>query len=326
MKVAGGACARAVAQSTKQHVMIVDRHVVEFTLLNDTIGRSKYNISSALDLLIHSTLVHERYSQYSASPLFKTVAFVSSVDSIYKMRLRKEEQLIALFFKLGKNDPLILNCNECAIVSQQIRAGRGRGLVKKEAVNKALHLIQEIQAQERALEYQPSQQRVDEIFSLYDRAAEQFELAGEYSRQEEVEEHKMKFLAQPNVTSIMSGTPIEQANAEPKRGVEILETSVGGLGDDVILSDDEPQNWADFEHGGDEVSASKYDIVDESIDDMISETRQDFDAFNIGYEIDSEMNRDGAGSPVVGEGSAFAMQFEAAMTAAERELDEIRKM
>ena len=169
---AGAAGARAVAQSSKQYLVVVDRHIVEFTKLNEAHGR---------------------------------IAFISSVDDIYKMRLRQEE-LIALFFKSGKDDPFIFKCSDYKIVSQQIRAARGSGLVKKEAIHKALHLIQEIQAKERALEYDPSLVRVNEISALYDKAAQQFVIAGD-ERSKEILEHKQRFLELPQVASIQKGTP-----------------------------------------------------------------------------------------------------------------------
>jgi hypothetical protein len=251
--------------------------------------------------------------------VFVTVAFVSSVDEIYKMRLRQEEELIALFFKAGKDDPLILKCSECNIVSQQIRAARGSGLVKKEAVNKALHLIQEIQAQERALEYDPSLARVNEITTLYEKAAQQFDIAGD-KRRNEVEEHKMKFLALPKVASIRKGTP-QKPKAEPKREPEILETSVEYLDDRVIErldSDEASQNWAAF---GD-IHDGKDDNFDESVGNILLEARQDFGDFNVGDEVDTDLDRDGAND---GDSFVFA-EFDAMMSAAERELDEIRKM
>lgn len=255
---------------------------------------------------------------------------MSSVDEICKMRVRHEEQLVAIFFKPGKDDPLILNCCESSLVSQEIRAARGSNLVKKEAINKALHLIQEIQAQERALEYQPSLQRVNEIVSLYEKATQQFVIAGD-PRHEEVEEHKMKFLKLPKVASIRKGVS-PQSTVEPKREPEILESSMDDLADDMIHQidsdhDDASQNWADFGNMESqevpEASRRNDEATRESVDNMIFEARQDFDAFNLGKQLDLEVGREGVTSD--GESSAFA-EFEAMMDAAERELDEIRKM
>lgn len=250
------------------------------------------------------------------------VAFVSSVDEICKMRLRQEE-LIALFFKAGRDDPFILKCHESEIVSQQIRASRGSGLVKKEAIHKALHLIQEIQAQERALEYQPSLERVDEISALYDKAAQQFVIAGD-DRSTEILEHKQRFLNLPKVSSIQKGTP-QKPKALPKREPEILETFLEFSGDDAIHqvdSDEVFEGWADFKFF--ESQSKGVEHKQQNVDDMLFEARQDFDAFNLGNELDrsSGIDRDG---DMNRDSFAFA-EFDAMMEAAERELDEIRKM
>lgn len=289
---AGAAGARAVAQSSKQYLVVVDRHVVEFTKLNEVHGR---------------------------------VAFISSVDEIYKMRLRQDE-LIALFFKTGKEDPLILKCRACEIVSQQIRAARGSGLVKKEAIHKALHLIQEIQAKERALEYEPSLARVNEISALYDKAAEQFVIGGD-ARSKEILVHKQRFLELPKVASIQKGTP-QKPKAFRKREPEILETSIEYIENDAIRqvdSDDLFGGWADFEKfeiqtKGDETNKSK----EQNVDDTLFEARQDSDTFKLGNDLGSR-DKDRDNGDTNGDSFAFA-EFDAMMEAAERELDEIRNM
>jgi len=240
------------------------------------------------------------------------------------MRLRQEEELMAIFFKSGKNDPFIFKSRGSSIISQQIRAARGSGSAKKEAINKALHLIQEIQAHERALEYEPSLQRVNEITALYDKAVQQFVIADD-KRHEEVLEHKNKFLALPKVSSIRKGTP-QKPKAEPKREPEILESSVEYLNDDSIHcsdSDDASQNWAVFgDMDSQEAAGQHQKESNESVDDMLFEARQDFDAFNLGSDVGSDLDRDG----VMNGGSFAFAEFDAMMDAAERELDEIRKM
>ena len=248
------------------------------------------------------------------------VAFVSSVDDIGKMRYCQEDERIALFFKASKEDPLIFKCQESNIVSQQIRAARGSGLVKKEAIHKALHLIQEIQAQERALEYEPSLARVNEITRLYEKAVQQFLIAGD-KRHEEVEEHKMHFLALPKVASIRKGTP-QKPKATPKREPEILEASVEYSDERVIQrldSDEASQNWADF--GLSQKGEDKK--FDESVEHILMEARQDFGDFNVRDEVDTDcLDREATNDE---DSFAFA-EFDAMISAAERELDEIRKM
>lgn len=247
------------------------------------------------------------------------------------MRLRKEQEMIALFFKSDKEDPLILSCRDCLLISQQIRDVKGQGLVKKETVNKALHLIQSIQAHESALDYQPSLERVNEISSLYDQAAEQFEMAGEQSRRDEVMAHKMKFLSKANVESIISGTHAQNPQVETKREPEVFESSVAFSDDENVGSvesddDDEPEDWADFG----EMLEGRQDTRQVRVDNMLDEARQEFDTFNLGDEINMNMDVDQDGvAPVtpdfVEDGTAFK-EFEAIMNIADRELDEIRMM
>lgn len=303
--------------------MVVDRHLVEFTKLNDVHGRGKHLFAS---IQIDCKLKATHAARCRRAWFGTVVAFVSSVDEIYKMRLTPEG-MIALFFKTGKDDPFILKCRESEIVSQQIRSARGSGLVQKEAIHKALHLIQEIQAQERALEYQPSLERVNEISALYEKAAQQFVIGGD-ARSKEILEHKQKFLELPKVASIRKGTP-QKPKAVPRKEPEILETSVEYSGDGIlhqIESDDAfEKSWADFgkfdsQAKGDEYEVSKH----QNVDDMLFEARQDFDAFNLGNEALGHGGTDRDGDEN-GDSFAFA-EFDAMMEAAERELDEIRKM
>lgn len=233
------------------------------------------------------------------------------------MRYRQEEDLIAVFFASGENDPYIFKCRESAVVSQQIRAARGSGLAKKEAINKALHLIQEIQAKERAVEYDPTLKRVNEIDALYDKAVQQFLIADD-ARHEEVTEHKMAFLALPKVASIRKGTP-QKPKEQLQREPEILETFMNDEND----SDEASQNWANFGDKDCQVLGSEKKESNETVDDMLFEARQDFDAFNLGNDLDENTDRDGVNN---GELPAAFAEFDAMLAAAERELDEIRKI
>lgn len=259
-----------------------------------------------------------------------TVAFVSSVDELYKMTLRQQE-VIALFFKSVPDDPMIYNCRESNVISQLIRASKGSGMVRREAIHKALHLIQEIQAQERALVYKPSRERVNEITTLYDTAAQQFIIA-EDARHKEVVEHKMRFLALPLVKNILNGT-FQEPTAQLKREPEILEGSSKEYDGNGIYAMD-----------SDEISAISYSwealekredtAFNASVDDILFEARQDFE-----HLIVSENNHDlfaldgiadGETSGVILDGATdgdflFA-DLDAMINAASKKLEEILRM
>jgi hypothetical protein len=261
------------------------------------------------------------------------VAFVSSVDDLYKMRLRQQDELITLFFKSALDDPMIYKCSESKFVSQLIRASKGSVMVRREAIHRAQHLVQEIQAQERALEYRPSRERVNEITTLYEKAAQQFVIA-EDDRHKEVVEHKLRFLALPLVVSILNGT-CPESKAQPKREPEILEGSSEELDGQAINRMDSDEISAvsgPWEQLG---KCQEDKAFDESVDDILFEARQDFEHLHIhegGWNGDV-FGRDRVAEGITNEitdeetgGDISFADLDAMMKAADKELQEILKM
>lgn len=237
--------------------------------------------------------------------------------------------MIALYFRTGHDDPMIYNCEESSLFSQLIRSTKGSGMVQREAIHKALHLIQEIQAHERALEYQPSIGRVNEITSLYEKAAKQFQIADD-SRYEEVLEHKERFLALPLVVNIVKGR-MQKPKATPKREPEILETSVDEF--DVDWEDDLDDRLMErlnsnatsgisgsWEYQLSDTNELDDDAFNTSVDEILFEARQDFE------QLDISEDRNDDCTPDDDEESDLNRTFEAMMIAADKELEEIRKM
>jgi hypothetical protein len=246
------------------------------------------------------------------------------------MRLRQKDGLIALYFKTAPDDPMIYKCSESKVVSQLIRSSKGSGMVRREAIHRALHLVQEIQAQERALEYQPSRKRVNEIENLYEKAAQQFFIA-EDDRHEEVVEHKLRFLALPLVVSIMNGT-CRASEAQPKREPEILEGSSEELDSQAINrmdSDDISALSGSWEQLG---KHQEDQAFDESVDDLLFEARQDFEHLHVnegdrnGDFFDRDRVAEGVTSEITDDEIRVEISFadlDAMMKAADDELEEI---
>lgn len=258
-----------------------------------------------------------------------TVAFVSSVDDLYKMALRQQE-LIALFFKSAPNDPMIYKCRESNDVSQLIRASKGSGMVRREATHKALHLIQEIQAQERALVYQPSWERVNEITTLYEMAAQQFVIA-EDARHKEVVEHKMRFLALPLVINILNGT-FHGPTAQPKREPEILEGSSKEYDGYAIYRRDSDEISA-ISGSWEELGKREDTAFNASVDDILFEARQDFEHLTVSEGNHDFFARDGVADGATSgvtdgatDGDILFADLDAMMNAADKELEEILRM
>jgi hypothetical protein len=158
-------------------------------------------------------LWHHFFSQPTTFALYPTVTFVISIEMMAKLKFRRQES-ISLFFKPAPDDPLIYMCPDSADAVRQIQTvmqskhgvkGKHTNAATQRAIHEALQIVQEIQAKERALEYQPSTERVNEIMDLYRQAAERFEAAGD-ARHAEVVEHMKKFLALPLVASILDGS------------------------------------------------------------------------------------------------------------------------
>lgn len=211
-----------------------------------------------------------------------TVTFAISIELMAKLKFRRQES-ISLFFKPAPDDPLIFMCPDSAAAVHQIQnvlknhgvKGKHTNAATQKAIHEALQLVQEIQAKERALEYQPSVERVDEIMDLYRQAAERFEVAGDV-RHEEVVTHMRKFLAQPLTTSILDGSytpeePKEEAEKEPEGPVpegEVLERTK-----DQLEADD------DSVDGG---NKGQEDDFEKNIDSIVKEAKADLDEINDG--------------------------------------------
>jgi hypothetical protein len=249
------------------------------------------------------------------------------------MRLRQQDGLIALFFKTAPNDPMIYECSEGEVVSQLIRSSKGSGKVRREAVHRALHLIQEVQAQERALEYQPSRERVNKITSLYEKAAQQFSIA-EDDRYEEVVEHKVRFLALPLVVSITNGT-CRESKGQPKREPEILEGSSEKL-DGQVINPMDSDDISAISGSWEQLDKRQEDKeFDESVDDILFEARQDFEDLHVnegggdGDFFDRDRIAEGITNAITDEKASGEISFadlDAMMKAADEELEEILKM
>eukprot|EP00542_Grammatophora_oceanica_P020326 CAMPEP_0194033826 /NCGR_PEP_ID=MMETSP0009_2-20130614/6347_1 /TAXON_ID=210454 /ORGANISM="Grammatophora oceanica, Strain CCMP 410" /LENGTH=619 /DNA_ID=CAMNT_0038674553 /DNA_START=97 /DNA_END=1956 /DNA_ORIENTATION=- len=264
-----GSTFRSFAASAKSvmeesFVMITDTHIIE-------LRSSKLNLSQG------------------------TVTFAISIDLMAKLKFRREES-ISLFFKPAPNDPLIMMCPDSADAVQQIQhvlkrkgvKGKHTNATTQKAIHEALQLVQEIQAKERALEYQPSVERVNEIMDLYRQAAERFEVAGDI-RHEEVVVHMRKFLAQPLAASILDGSykpdPSKVTPKNPDGGIpegEILERTKEQLEDvDGPTTADLKKSDKDFEQNIDALmdEAKKMTNMEGDLDDLLKE-----DADNAGMD------------------------------------------
>jgi hypothetical protein len=257
-----GAIFRSFTQSAKSvleesFLMITDTHIIE-------LRSSKLNLSTG------------------------TVTFAISIELMAKLKFRRQES-ISLFFKPAPDDPLILMCHDSAAAVHQIQSvlkshgvkGKHTNAATQKAIHDALQLVQEIQAKERALEYQPSVERVNEIMDLYRQAAERFEVAGDI-RHEEVVTHMRKFLAVPLTASILDGSykPEEKPEAavEKKPDGPVPEGEVLERTPEQLDADD------DSADGDDETD----DAFVKSIDSVLQEAQQDMEKFNAGDVPDDD--------------------------------------
>mmetsp|Transcript_23129 Transcript_23129/g.33138 ORF Transcript_23129/g.33138 Transcript_23129/m.33138 type:complete len:556 (-) Transcript_23129:1080-2747(-) len=251
----GGAAGmlRSFTQSAKSvleesFLMITETHIVE-------LRSSKLNLSTG------------------------TVTFAISIELMAKLKFRRQES-ISLFFKPAPDDPLIFMCPDSADAVHQIQnvlkghgvKGKHTNAATQKAIHEALQLVQEIQAKERALEYQPSVERVNEIMDLYRQAAERFEVAGD-PRHEEVVVHMRKFLAMPLTTSILDGsfkpTIVESSTEKDPEAIpqgEVLERT--------------KEQLEDYDEGPG-VAISEDKAFEQNIDSMLEEAKKDFDSMNI---------------------------------------------
>ena len=257
-----------------------------------------------------------------------TVTFSVPIDMMAKLKFRREES-ISLFFKPAPEDPLVLMCPDSADAVHQIQSvlkqhgvkGKHTNAQTQKAIHEALQIVQEIQAKERALEYQPSTARVDEIMDLYRQAAERFELAGDV-RHEEVVIHLRKFLALPLTASILDGSfkpdPVEISPTPP--GVipegEVLERSEHQL-DSV---DDDVEGATATEKSDDKAFA-------DNIENVLKEAKEDLASLQVDDDLDGIITNAGAdaqgGGWAESEGGDELADLDAMLASADKELADL---
>jgi hypothetical protein len=277
-----GAMLRSFTQSAKSvleesFLMITDKHVIELR-------------SSRLNLSVG------------------TVTFAIPIELLAKLKFRRQES-ISLFFKPAPDDPLIFMCPDSAAAVKQIQTvlkshgvkGRHSNSATQKAIHQALQLVQEIQAKERALEYQPSAERVSEIMDLYRQAAERFESAGDV-RHEEVLNHLRLFLALPLTASILDGSfkpETSEAKEEKLPNQPVPEGEVLERTQEQLEADDDSFCRAE-RHADDEFT--------KAIDDVLEEAKQDLEQISDGF--------DGNIGDATGDGANDGMDDLSAMLAA----------
>jgi len=287
-KVSGVAFAEAGAlfsrftQSAKSvleesFLMITDTHIVE-------VKSSKLNLSTA------------------------TVTFAISIELMAKLKFRRQES-ISLFFKPAPDDPLIFMCPDSAAAVHQIQTvlkslgvkGKHTNAATQKTIHEALQVVQEIQAKERALEYQPSTQRVDEIMDLYRQSAELFEAAGDV-RHQEVMIHMKKFLALPLTTSILDGS--YKPEVKPKKP----SNNEGAIPEGEVLERTKEQLEADDDEDS-KMNEKVDDVFEQTIDTVLKEAKSDYEELNDGLE-----DLDGSGE------DEQLSEFNAMLAAADKDL------
>jgi DNA polymerase/3'-5' exonuclease PolX len=241
------------------------------------------------------------------------VTFAISIDLLAKLKFRREES-ISLFFKPAPDDPLIFMCPDSAAAVHQIQTvlkahgvrGKHTNAATQKAIHEALQLVQEIQAKERALEYQPSVERVNEIMDLYRQAAERFEVAGDI-RHEEVVMHMRKFLAMPQTASILDGS--YQPEKPPEK--ETM-TEDGTVPEGEVLERTEEQLEADDDAS---VGGHKADDDDftKNIESVLNEAKTDLQKLNDGLDEDLDGIADDGGLD----------DLDAMLNAADKELEDL---
>ena len=261
-----GAMFRSITQSAKSvleesFLMITDSHIIE-------LRSSKLNLSTG------------------------TVTFAISIELMAKLKFRRQES-ISLFFKPAPDDPLIFMCPDSAAAVHEIQSvlktrgvkGKHTNAATQKAIHDALQLVQEIQAKERALEYQPSAERVSEIMDLYRQAAERFEAAGDI-RHEEVVTHLRKFLATPLTASILDGS----YKPEPPPPSTEEKVAEGPVPEGEVLERTKEQLEDDDSVGRAERNAD--DDFTKNIDSVLEEAKLDLDKINDGLDDDFDESGD----------------------------------
>lgn len=221
-----------------------------------------------------------------------TVTFSVPIDMMAKLKFRREES-ISLFFKPAPDDPLILMCPDSADAVHQIQSvlkahgvkGKHTNAATQRAIHEALQIVQDIQAKERALEYQPSTERVNEIMDLYRQAAERFEVAGDV-RHEEVVMHLRKFLALPLTASILDGS------FKPEKPEGKPATEPGSVPEGEVLERSEHQlDSIDDDVEGAKASEKSDDkAFSDNIDNVLKEAKADLENLKIDDDLDGILN------------------------------------
>lgn len=209
-----------------------------------------------------------------------TVTFAISIELMAKLKFRRQES-ISLFFKPAPDDPLIFMCPDSAAAVHQIQnvlkdhgvKGKHTNAATQKTIHEALQAVQEIQAKERALEYQPSTERVNEIMDLYRQAAELFESAGDV-RHEEVVLHMKKFLALPLTASILDGS------YKPEEKPEKVPSKDGPVPEGEVLERTKEQ--LEDEEEEEDLSKSTDDVFEKNIDNVLNEAKTELDELNDG--------------------------------------------
>lgn len=259
---------------------------------------AKSVIEESFLMITETHIIELRSSKLNLST--GTVTFAISIELMAKLKFRRQES-ISLFFKPAPDDPLIFMCPDSAAAVQQIQSvlkahgvkGKHTNATTHKAIQEALVLVQEIQAKERALEYQPSAERVSEIMDLYRQAAERFEVAGD-ARHEEVVTHMRKFLDMPLTVSILDGSyKPEEPKEEKKPDGPVPEGEVLERTQEQLEADDD-----DFVAKADEKDDADFE---KNIDSVLEEAKKDLEKINDGLDdgnldvVDGDLDIDGDG-------------------------------
>lgn len=308
---------KANAVLEESFLMITDTHVIELrsSKLNLSTGIGKWTLLLPFCILcLHGLTV---------LLVASLVTFAITIDMTAKLKFRRQES-ISLFFKPAPDDPLIYMCPDSAdavhqiqfVLQQQGVKGKHTNAAAQRAVNEALQIVQEIQAKERALEYKPSVERVNEIMDLYRQAAERFELAGD-QRHEEVVTHMRKFLDMPLVVSLLDGSfvPAEEGSEAKKSGDAVPEGEVLERTKEQLEDDDMSVDHSTNEDNGDKAFT-------ENMDNLLKEAKADFDNLKMSDSDElNEMIKDGDK-----EGDDAIADLDAMLSAADKEIDDIMNL
>mmetsp|Transcript_33640 Transcript_33640/g.77619 ORF Transcript_33640/g.77619 Transcript_33640/m.77619 type:complete len:231 (-) Transcript_33640:274-966(-) len=205
--------------------------------------------------------------------------------------------------------------------------GKHTNAATQRAIHEALQIVQEIQAKERALEYKPSGDRVNEIMDLYRQAAERFEQAGDV-RHEEVVTHMRKFLASPLTASILDGKykpptsdpsqpkPDETKQNDDQANVpqgEVLERTQAQLeDDDMSLNSNASRRFRAHN-----AQRSDDKAFHENIDNVLKEAKQDYEKMGLAKGTVEDDEKES------GESIDALADLDAMLNAADKELADI---